>query len=155
MKARYPVIALLLVAASCASPTLLDENRFERAKARWESAGPSNYRVEMRIVCFCDPVMANWNLVTVVEGAVAEVRDVESGDLVPAGSWESWPTVDGLFRRMADATPSEVYARIEAEYDAQLGYPREVQFIEREGVADAGVSYQLRSLEPIPDLPRR
>jgi hypothetical protein len=139
-------LALCLALAGCSSPTLLEEGPYDRAMARWESAGPTDYTVEMRISCFCDPVLTNWNRVTVVGETITEVRDVESGVLLPGESWLSWPTVDGLFRRMAEATPSDVYARIDAEYDIQLGYPREVQFVEREGVADAGVSYQLRSL---------
>ncbi len=149
-------LALALGAAAlvgCSSPTLLEEGPFDRAMARWESTRPAGYRVEMRIICFCDPVLTHWNRVTVIGETITEVRDVESGAVVPADRWPSWPTIDGLFRRMADATPSDVYARIEAEYDSQLGYPRDVQFIEREGVADAGVSYQLRALVAISEPP--
>lgn len=151
---RRTTLALsCLVAAACTSPTLFEQRPFDLARTRWESSGPTDYTVEMRIVCFCDPLLADWSRVTVVGGTITEVRGVESGELVPTVSWHAWPTVDGLFDRMAESSPSEVYARIDAEYDPELGYPREVQFIEREGVADAGISYQLRTLESISGPP--
>ncbi len=120
-------VGLSTLLALAATPALADAE-LDAARARWESAALSGYEYSYHKYCECHRDSPPETTVTVREGKVVGVRHrpVGSATEVPAAdkNLEYYWTVDGLFRLIASAQARGVQAR--AQYDAALGFPREV-----------------------------
>jgi hypothetical protein len=114
------------------------------AQRRWSTSGLHDYDFEMRRLCFCSPDYVQWSRVEVRAGTVVAVRLLTDGTAVPVSRLDEWPTIVTLFRRIREAR--RPYEMISAVYDPVLGYPISISFEPEDGIADAGVRYELRAL---------
>jgi hypothetical protein len=116
--------ALLALAATSA----LADAELEAARTRWQSAALPGYEYGYHKYCECHRDSPPETVVTVRDGQVVGVRHrpVGSATEVPAAdkNLEYYWTVDGLFALIASAQQRGVQVR--AQYDAALGFPREV-----------------------------
>jgi len=117
------VVVVLLVA--CGSEGILGggpEGEWEANQNRWRDAGMTSYGYEFRRVCFCP----NTNLVriTVIDGVITAVHDVDSGTDLDSSEFRFYETVDDLFDIVRDALTNA--DSIEVTYDEKLGYPTQI-----------------------------
>jgi hypothetical protein len=121
---RAALASVLLFAASSA----LADAELDAARARWESAALAGYEYGYHKYCECHRDSPPETTVTVRDDKVVGVRHrpVGSATEVPAAekNLEYYWTVDGLFGLIASAQARGVQVR--AQYDAALGFPREV-----------------------------
>lgn len=121
-----PLLGLVLAACSgitgAAKPTAA-EVAFERALARWRSAGMSSYSFKSSVICYCPIEYRDPRTVTVRNGAVVAVTNRLTGASESVGSRVSIDSLFILIRSELEARP----ANPQIEYDAGLGYPRSVK----------------------------
>ena len=109
----------------------------QQRRAAWIARGIDDYRVELRISCFCGGDITRPVLVEVRNGVVSKVWDLETGK--PVANLEPYPTITALFdKAIAERSRG---GHVSVAYDRQLGFPAR---LEVGTVAnDAGVLYFL------------
>ena len=143
------ILAIGLVA--CESPLSTSERRrLAEGEAKWAARGFGDYSIEMRRSCFCPPEINVWARVEVVDGTVARVTLIETGETITDGRRTHWETVEQLFRRLRDTDESDWLEDIKFTLDPVLGYPTEVSWISSPNVLDAGSTQYLRNPAPLP-----
>lgn len=146
----FVVAALAGLIAACSSSTgPVDLEQLDAAQARWAQRSFADYSYEARIICFCTPEVLNRVRVEVRGDQIATVTDVATDQPVPRAFWDSWRTIDDLFARIRLGPLSSNTVRIDAVYDADLGFPRDIDFVADEGVADGGWSHIIFDLTPL------
>jgi hypothetical protein len=110
-------------------PPAMTAGDFEAAVRRWEAKGPANYEMEVNVSGRQSGTMQ----VVVKDGEPVSVR--REGTPVAEHTWEYW-TVEGLFEiirtdlegldqpERAFGTKDVSQLVQQAEFDAELGYPR-------------------------------
>ena len=104
----------------------------ERARAKlaaardlWESNGSDDYTIEYIAFLYLSRVPMR---LTVRNGVIESAKFLEgrdSGMLVPPENMYPVRTIDGLFDKIEEALSDRPAWSMTAEYDAELGYPRE------------------------------
>lgn len=112
----------------------------QQRRAAWVARGIANYRVQLRISCFCAGDITRPVLIEVRGGVVSKVWDLETAKAVANVS--VYPTITGLF----DAAIAERSrgGNVSVSYDTALGTPARLEI----GTIanDAGVLYFLSSI---------
>jgi hypothetical protein len=120
--------AVLSGVLALAATSAYADAELDAARTRWESAALRGYEYGYHKYCECHRDSPPETVVTVRDGTVVGVRHRPAGSTteVPAAdkNLEYYWTVDGLFRLIASAQQRGVQVR--AQYDAALGFPREV-----------------------------
>ena len=136
-----------LAAAGCGGPLSPSQRAaLEKAKARWESAGITDYTVESRIRCFCPGHMAVWTKLSIRDNRVIETQPLEP---LPPGSFATtfgWSTVTDLFDYIEQLNRDEYIKSVKVQYDPVLGYPQQIVVTCQSNVTDCGVTYEMRSV---------
>ena len=114
-----------------------------RQREVWRAQDIDDYRFAYSRVCFC--LQRGTVQVTVRDGRITDVRQVESGQAVPRESWAEFPTVDALFEQIAAAQSRNVYTDI--KFHPSLGYPVEAEVGTLAN--DAGVRHTVSGLTRI------
>ena len=95
------------------------------ARALWESKGSEDYTIEYTAFLWLSYVPLR---LTVRNGVVESAKFLEgrdSGMPIPPRAMYAVRTIDGLFDEIEDALSGRPAWNMGAEYDAELGYPRE------------------------------
>ncbi|HUQ51390.1 MAG TPA: DUF6174 domain-containing protein [Gammaproteobacteria bacterium] len=128
MRSITTLRAALASALALAATSAVADAELDAARARWQSAGLAGYEYGYHKYCECHRDSPPETVVTVRGGKVVGVRHrpVGSTTEVPAAdkNLEYYWTVDGLFGLISSAQQRGVQVR--AQYDAALGFPREV-----------------------------
>jgi len=111
------------------------------ARARWEAADIDNYTYTIERQCFCPEQYRGPFAVKVEGGEITEAT--WSGG--PAGEDVQIPTVEELFRRVAEAY-AEGADEVRVTYDGPRGYPTVVWIDESRQMADEEVGYTVSGL---------
>ena len=150
-----PIAGALLLAA-CELSNLVGPDDFKElaaAEAQWRARSFEDYTYEIRILCFCPPEITQWTRVTVRAGAVTAAEAVDPNPPYPITSLRYWTAIDSLFvdlrRTMTDRASRTYLDEIVAEYDAELGYPTNIEYRAKANVADGGSQFLLRSVTPL------
>ena len=117
--------------------------RIASAEAKWRDAGLKNYSFNSLRTCFCIEEFRNVRI-TVRAGAVASVVDLRTGVARPVTFFTPIDSLFGLLRREALENPS----RLSFSVDARFGYPRVIEYGNRE--LDGGASLAIDSLKAEP-----
>ena len=153
MKDRIPRSFLpamwLVVLAACSSTGPVDLEQLDAAQARWAQRSFADYSYEARILCFCPTEIVSRVRVSVRGNLIVSVTDVATDQPVATTFWNAWSTVDDLFQRIRQAPQSGGVVRVDATYDTDLGFPRDVDFVPDEGIADGGWSQTIFDLIPL------
>jgi hypothetical protein len=145
-------LALTLAAAACGNhdgvlvdPQPIDGVAGSLSEQRqvWERQGVDDYRVAFSRVCFC--VQPGTVQVTVRDGQIVDVRQVESGERLPRERFAEYLTVDALFDAIVAAQARNEYTAV--KFHPTLGYPVEADVGTLAN--DAGVRYLLSGLARI------
>jgi hypothetical protein len=146
---RWAVALGLLGACSSTGP--VDLEQLDDAQDRWSRRAFTDYTYEARILCYCPTEIVSRVRVEVRDDSIASVTDVATDQQVARTFWNAWNTVDDLFQRIRQAPRSSGVVRVDATYDAGLGFPRDVDFVPDEGIADGGWSQTIFELAPLTD----
>lgn len=152
-------VAASLAAPGCSSPTetqrLLIE--LEAAEAHWHHVRPSEYEAVQGRLCECTPAMAGpVRLRIALQQESATSGEIESiieatytagGEHVPTEFLSSFLTVQRLFDLIREAVEEGAHS-VEATFDEELGYPRNVSVDWNEQIADEESIYQMELVEP-------
>ncbi len=145
------------LAVACDSSDIFGPRDFARlaqAEARWNARLFADYSYEIRVSCFCPPEINRWTRVSVRNGVVIDAQAVEPDPNFPITTLTYWRPIDSLFatlhRAMAESDLSSYYAAILVEYDGVLGYPTSIEYRSKPNIADAGATYSLRTVLPLP-----
>jgi hypothetical protein len=150
---RFVTLAMIgATLLGCSGPVSPNELReLQQAQARWAARSFSNYVVEMRLECFCDPRVTQWNRIEVKNGVVMRVTPLASGEDIPDGELSGFRTVDQVFESIIRAVDgSDWLGDAELAFDETLGYPTTARLIAKKNIADADVSYYLRNVSALP-----
>lgn len=109
------------------------------AEARWEAADLADYEMTYREVCFCPEIIIR---VTVENGQVTETVSLSEYERDEPGR-----TVESLFAEIRAAIDDGA-ASVNAEYDADLGYPTSYFIDFSEEMADEEFGITVQSLTP-------
>jgi hypothetical protein len=153
----HGTLMTLLAAASvgCGSSAFgpIERQQLSQARSRWEAAGVTAYRVDVRTSCFCLSALPEFTTIEVRDDRVvaAELPDLDDPTLeIPL---EEWPTVAGIFAQIEGASELDDYSSIDAAYHPDLGYPTRVELSCPADVLDCGYRVELRNLEPLAPTP--
>lgn len=151
MRTRLLVLALSAAAAACAESPLspIESIRLAEAEARWAARPFPDYSFETRHACFCPFEMTQWARVEVVGGQVSRVVVLATGAELPPLQRSYFKTVEGVFASIHSAQDDDYLQDIRFEFDPQLGYPTQVDFVSQPTIADGGASYFLRNAAPV------
>ena len=141
---RLAGLALLVAAISCSDgmgPGPITD--LEAARARWRAQNLHTYAFTLQRSCFCVNVHPLY--VLVMSDTVAGVFDLETGEWVDRRLGE---TVDGLFTFIENAITSRARL-IRADYDAQKGFPTEIDFDGAAQIADDEIFYRVSDVHPV------
>jgi hypothetical protein len=120
---------MLCAVIACGSGPLGTGDKLALAEAeeRWSAAGISDYRVEVRVSCFCIHAFPGFTALEVRDGQVVAARAVDPDPDVEDIPLDVWPTVPAAFETIERAADLECHPNI----------------------LDCGLSYELRNLEPL------
>jgi hypothetical protein len=138
------LLATSLYGCDAVGPELSD---LERARARWESRGLSDYTYAIRRLCFCSyvgPVR-----VTVENGAVVSLTPVGGEEPPFELTAELFPGVEGLFDILQEAVGRDAHS-ITVTYDPETGVPLEFFIDYDEFIADEELGMEVtESVTPL------
>lgn len=130
---NWCLIALALAACDTFGPDGAERQEFETARAAWLRLGLEDYAFTYHRACECKPEWTRPARVIVRAGRVSEAA-ADNHNLAVAAV-EYYPTVDHLFKRIAEAFNNES-DRIDITYDRELYYPVRLRIDPDLGVAD-------------------
>lgn len=117
------------------------------ARARWADRDISDYEYRFTFQCGeCLTSFTRTYSIRVVDDAVADVRDEETGDPPPDGYTPR--TVEDLFEVVADAIDRQAFS-LSVQYHPVLGYPTRIAVDYDRQVADDEFVMNASDLEPI------
>jgi Family of unknown function (DUF6174) len=135
----------VLGAPGCSRSVLTTQQHADLAAAegRWKQNAPRDYAFVYHPISF--PALGRSSARIEVRGGV--VKSVTQLDQHDAGR----TTIEELFASIRHASESGRYARIEATYDATLGYPTRIAFTARKGIADGNSLIEIQAFETLTD----
>lgn len=150
-KAALAAATLVLALSSCAvgvnDPLSPDElSALRKAQALWQRSNVSNYVVTQRQLCFCPPGLGDWTIVTVRGGQVVSATN-ESGNPVNAAGRV---TVEQAFQIALNNASSSHLQDVRVQFDVTYGYPTLIEITAKSNVADGGLTFQAKNLQPLP-----
>jgi hypothetical protein len=135
----YLACSVLSILTACDDP-MAPDRELQFARRRWAHHHPGSYSLTVANWCECLPAWTGPVVVVVRDGQVESRHYVPSGDPVPSAYAEFFPTVEGLFARIDDALRQHP-ARLEVDYDPDLGYPVRIAIDYDPQAADDEVTY--------------
>jgi hypothetical protein len=121
-------------------PTIADgsaQRRLDAARARWEAAGLSSYRMRVQRICFCGPKHTRPATVLVRDG-----KPVRPPERVRYGA-----SVPRLFKRIQEAIDHR-FSGLEVRYGAR-GVPRRVELDPVELISDEEMTFVVDHVRPL------
>jgi len=144
------VVAVLLAPVFAAADDAALQ-QLDSARALWLAADITDYRYTYQRYCVCYKGEPPEIVVTVEDGHVSDAfsRHEDSDTEVPAGDGrlDLYWTIDGLFDKLAAAYARQ--ARVEVEFDPQLGYPLRLYIDDFADFSGEETDYRLTALEPL------
>ena len=112
---------------------------------KWESRNIKDYKYTFRRDCECTQDYRGPFIISVRNDAIDEVRFTDSGEVVDKLKYKRYPTVEGLFRYIQEAIEKKA-AKIQVEYDSELGYPTSAYIDYSEQMADEELVFKAERL---------
>ena len=138
---RIIALAALFLHAGCSAITEA-ESDLTRARLKWDRQRPAAYDYTLSHSCFCT-VDVTRAVVIVVRGNVVENRTYsDNGAAVPAQYNDIFPTIDGMFAVIFNATDRNA-ARVDVAYDPAFGFPTRIALDGSVKIADDESWYTL------------
>lgn len=145
---RLAGFALLVGGIGCSDPVGpgSETSNLEAARQRWRAQNLHTYAFTIQRSCFCANVHPLY--VLVMNDTVAGALDLETGESVDRRSGE---TVEDLFAFIQNAIDRPAYL-IRAKYDAEKGFPAEIDYDGMAQIADDEVFYRVSGVHSVPPI---
>jgi hypothetical protein len=145
---RLVSIALLvLAAAACGSPTSPGERDLEDNRRRFAALVGSSYSCDYRNVGFLIGPIVEPVRMTVRRSQVVSLVSRTSGEEIAPELRDAFLSVEEVFDEIQRARDQGAF-RVEVEYDAELGYPRETYIDYDSRIADEERGFSISGLTP-------
>lgn len=132
---RTIIWLFVLFLAGCESTlTLGDLYSYRDAKVRWDASNIRSYTYETKIGCFCPTELGQWSRVTVIDGRVSGVFNMETQVVVDSSLLSRYPTIDDQFAFILGDHSGDV----DVEYDCRYGYPIFIRIEANPEIIDSG-----------------
>jgi len=117
-------------------------------RAKWDAATNNGQSVAYtaQTSCFCPPDYTLPMNITEQNGKVIDATYADTGEAVPSYIRDGLLTMNERFDQLQDAYLSGA-DRIDASYDAKLGYPNSVYIDKSFMIADEEISYTIKDLQ--------
>jgi hypothetical protein len=122
-----------LVFPATPDPNGLLQRELQTARATWLEHAIDDYHFTVRFGCFCPDTITGPFVVTVVDGAMTEIRRQDGRPLGDPGRLTVPLTIDQAFQRAADALDAD---EVTIAWDPQWGFPTEITVNPRLGAVD-------------------
>ena len=99
-----------------------EKSPLEISRLKWKENKLNTYRFQFEWQCFCPPDYVAPVLVTVNQGAITKVVDVQSGQPVSLNRYKNYLTMEGLFDFVRSAI-DENAIQIDVNYHPKYGFP--------------------------------
>jgi hypothetical protein len=146
----------IVIGSACDNSSIFDARDLARvidAEARWKARAFPDYTYEIRVSCFCPPEITQWTRVTVRHDAVTAAQAVDPQTQFPITTLQYWDPIDTLFanlrRTMTEKDAQSYLDAVIADFDAQVGYPTNIEYRAKKNVADGGSVISLRNVLPL------
>jgi hypothetical protein len=146
----------ILTGNACDNSSIFDAQdlaRVAKAEARWKARAFPDYTYEIRVSCFCPPEVNQWTRVTVRNGVVTAAEAVDPQAQFPITTLQYWDPIDTLFadlrRTMTEKDAQWYLEAVIADFDAELGYPTNIEYRAKRNIADGGSVFSLRNVLPL------
>ncbi len=149
-RARFAGPAVLLAFSiflpGCSNPLGAEQDASERGLRQWQEAAIDAYAFRYQLVCFCGGPGVRPVDIEVRGGEVVGVSfpDEQPPDPFPL---DEYPTVEELFQTISQSLDREPFF-LRAEYDADLGYPRDFFADFVENAVDEELGFTASGLTP-------
>lgn len=135
----------LLPPGCCTDGDLLS---LAEARARWHAADLRDYEYTFTLQCFCAPEFVQ-PVRILVRNRQPVSRNYEDGGPAPEQPFAQYDTIEEIFARLEQAYLAGA-ARIDAEFDPVLGFPRSFYIDRNEMIADEETGGQIRDFAQSP-----
>jgi hypothetical protein len=117
-----------------------DRSDLETNRQKWQASGLTSYTMTMTKLCFCADV-GPFSVIVVNDSVVSATRAADGRSADP----RFLPTINKLFDFIETAIADHA-VRIDVQYDATRGFPREVIYDRSLNIADEEVAYTLSNV---------
>lgn len=135
-------VAMLMAVAGCSDVLgpADDRSELDTNRQTWRASGLTNYTMTMTKLCFCGDV-GPFNVIVVNDSVISATRVSDGRPADP----RFLPTINKLFDFIETAIADHA-VRIDVQYDATRGFPREVIYDRSLNIADEEVTYTLSNV---------
>ncbi len=139
------ILTLTLVLSACGAKSELASNM-----DKWNKQGPTHYRFQLTISCFCPFMDVIPVTVEVQNGQIVSLTDVNGQPLADnfRATFEEAATIEGLFAIAAENIANA--DKVEIVYDAQYGFPTSIIVDRIKLAVDDEISYYVEAFEVLP-----
>ena len=107
----------------------------ERYRALWEANRAEEYSFVLAPICFCPQYLLDPVTIRVVDGVVASVTYVESGEVPEHDGFGRYVSIDEPFDTIQEAIDGEA-SQVTVSYDPTVGYPTDARLDYDANMAD-------------------
>ncbi|AOY82837.1 DUF6174 domain-containing protein [Moorena producens JHB] len=138
---------MILPLSACASDPS-PEQLLEQNQERWETQKLDNYRYRLQVSCYCIGEVTNPVVVEIRNGETTSIVAADSGKPVNRKFFNTYDSVLKLFDVVQKAIDKDYY-KLDVTYDANLGYPTQIDMDFREQIADDERTLTIGNLEEL------
>ncbi|MEZ4630497.1 MAG: DUF6174 domain-containing protein [Deinococcales bacterium] len=113
----------------------------QQALSKWQAAASGNYSFILQQECYCSAEYLKPFYIVVRDYGKAEVRYLESNELVPDYVFQTTPTIEDIFRGINQAETNGY--GIQSEYNAYYGYPNYIFFSHSPQSSEDDIAYSI------------
>jgi hypothetical protein len=114
-------------------------------RTKWEYKGSDSYAYEFNWVCFCPREYVAPVLITVEDGGITHVLDVEKQVPLDPEAFARYKTIDELFDFLEEAIQGNA-DDVGATYNEALGYPESCYIDYDRGTADEEMGFSVHEV---------
>lgn len=138
-------ISLVFSACTPTEPSSTDVLDFNRA--RWEAHRPAMYEFVFQRMCECLPAETTPKRVTVQQGYIVSVADLQTGEPIISGRHAAL-SIEELFEEIESALNRGV-DRVSVRYHPTLGYPMSIHINNHAKVIDEIATFTARDVRAL------
>ena len=141
-------VIFVIVSASCSSaPSQFStQQQFENAKGLWQQKTSSNYDYTLKQQCYCLDELTKPLRVSVREGTIVAVKNIETAEALPQNYWKDLYTVEAWFTVIEKALAKKAQ-KIEVIYDPNLGFPATIDIDIHSRLADDDIRASITNVK--------
>ncbi len=136
----FAALALVAAIAGCGGHPV--QSALDSNQSLWTTKRPTTYRFTFNWLCFCSQEYTAPVEIQVENNAIKSIVDAGTTNAVPMARWKDYKTIDGLFAFIQEAVGRNA-DKIDATYDAQLGYPKNVEIDYVQNASDEEMSFRV------------